>query len=118
MRKFFIVLSILACTLCVSEIANAQTRTYTQLPECPGRWILDGRDATTNYVHCECPDGSTANDYNGLQACPVPQSETTFQQPAQTDPAQDMMSQMLGSAASQFGSQIGDALGRRVTKHW
>ena len=118
MRKFVTILSVLACTWCVSETANAQIGT-DQPPNCPGRLIIDGQDATTIYVHCECPDGSRApDDQNGNFYCLPPQAQTIYQPPAQTDPAQDMINQMLGNAASQFGSQIGDALGRRVTKRW
>jgi|SRR5215213_6083908 len=109
MSKFVVALAVFACTWCVSETAKAQdVRIYTQLPNCPGRWILDERDEANdqNLVHCECADGSHAFYNNDDLYCISPQSQTTFQQPIQTDPAQEMINNMLGNAASQFGSQI------------
>src|SRR5689334_2214964 len=121
MSNFIKVLAILACTWCVSGTANAQARLSSQPPSCPGKLILDGRDEANNvtYVHCECPDGSWApGDQDGEFYCPPPQAQMNYQQPVQNDPSQDIINNMLGNAASQFGSQIGDALGRRITRHW
>src|SRR3954454_7260276 len=127
MNKFITVPSILACTFCISGTAKAQNggidpdgmvhREYTQLPDCPGRWIFEGRDESNNvtFVHCECSDGSYANDTNGMLYCMPPQSQNAFQQPAQIDPAQEIINQMLGNAAAQFGSPMGDALGKHFS---
>src|SRR4051794_34103421 len=103
MSKLVTVLSVLACVCCVSEIANAQTRFYTQPPSCPGQLIFDGKDEVNNitYLHCECPNGSRAlDDANGESYCPSPQAQTiyqqpSFQEPVQTDPAQEIINQML-----------------------